>query len=332
MAVRAADIADVRRMAAMADASDLSVLESIEEVIAFTVAQARAAGDDECDAAELLVRVAELPPAAVRRAEGILRRLGYPTGNTFHRPNLGDRRLTERPACRFPGESVFRFRVFIFLNFFPRASSPKDPTAPTSDSDGTQRGRLSGWGPTSESNVGCLHRPEGGLPSDEPRSASSSLRRPRHYYFLNPRGRSRDHVYSGEGLLGCGSSSDRATVSPPPACSSAPPNRSWSRSSAIRTRKRTEQIRFPNLKFRLLIFGEVILRDITSHQIEAACDECVSAPGFPDGARFDPPRTALGRPSGAAWIRGFVELSRRCQRPGDMWRAPAGFVKTRLLA
>jgi hypothetical protein len=43
----------------------------------------------------------------------------YPTGNTFHRPNLGDRRLTERPARSFSAIRFFRFSHFYFPTLFP---------------------------------------------------------------------------------------------------------------------------------------------------------------------------------------------------------------------
>ncbi len=46
-------------------------------MIAYTVACARNHGDDEVDAAELLVRVAEMSPVDVRQAELVLRPLGY---------------------------------------------------------------------------------------------------------------------------------------------------------------------------------------------------------------------------------------------------------------
>jgi hypothetical protein len=80
MPVSAADIAEVRRMAAMApdyDASDLSALQTTEEVLGYLIATARAEGDDEADLCEIVVRAVELSPADVRRTEGILRRLGY---------------------------------------------------------------------------------------------------------------------------------------------------------------------------------------------------------------------------------------------------------------
>jgi hypothetical protein len=67
-------------MAAMApdhDAIDLSALQSIEEVIGYVIAAARAEGLDEVDLVEVLVRAIDLSPTDVRRVERVLRPLGY---------------------------------------------------------------------------------------------------------------------------------------------------------------------------------------------------------------------------------------------------------------
>jgi hypothetical protein len=67
-------------MAAVApdhDAIDLSALQSIEEVIGYVIAAARAEGENEVDLVELLVRATDLTPDDVRRAERVLRPLGY---------------------------------------------------------------------------------------------------------------------------------------------------------------------------------------------------------------------------------------------------------------
>jgi hypothetical protein len=100
MPVSAADIAEVRRMAAMLpdhNATDLSALETTEEVIGFVAAAARAEGEDEADLCEILVRVAELPPAAVRRAERVLRPLGYTAVANRLRKIAGRRKHTLAP-------------------------------------------------------------------------------------------------------------------------------------------------------------------------------------------------------------------------------------------
>jgi len=78
MTVSVADLAQARDLAAsVPDAGDMSVCETIEEVIALTIANARQDGDSEVDTVELLIRLAEMTPTAVRRSERILRRLGY---------------------------------------------------------------------------------------------------------------------------------------------------------------------------------------------------------------------------------------------------------------
>jgi hypothetical protein len=67
-------------MAAVApdhDAIDMSALQSTEEIIGFVIASARAEGLDEVDLVEVLVRAIDLSPDAVRRAERVLRPLGY---------------------------------------------------------------------------------------------------------------------------------------------------------------------------------------------------------------------------------------------------------------
>jgi hypothetical protein len=80
MSASAADIAEVRRLVEEPpahDEADLSALESVPAVIGFTIACARAEGEDECDVVETLVRAADLSPDAVRGAERVLRPLGY---------------------------------------------------------------------------------------------------------------------------------------------------------------------------------------------------------------------------------------------------------------
>jgi hypothetical protein len=78
MTISAADIAKARELAAsVPDTGDMSVCDTVEEVIALTIANARQDGDDEADMVELLIRLGEMTPDAVRRSERILRVLGY---------------------------------------------------------------------------------------------------------------------------------------------------------------------------------------------------------------------------------------------------------------
>jgi tRNA A58 N-methylase Trm61 len=80
MTISAADLAKARDLAATVpehDAVDMSVCDTIEEVIALTIANARQDGDDEVHTVELLIRLAEMTPTAVRRSERMLRPLGY---------------------------------------------------------------------------------------------------------------------------------------------------------------------------------------------------------------------------------------------------------------
>jgi hypothetical protein len=80
MPISAADVAEARRLGEMVpdhDAIDMTALQSIEEVIGYVIAAARAEGDDEVDLVELLVRAADLTPDEVRRVERVLRPLGY---------------------------------------------------------------------------------------------------------------------------------------------------------------------------------------------------------------------------------------------------------------
>ncbi|WMT71141.1 hypothetical protein [Bradyrhizobium sp. Ash2021] len=75
------DAADLERLKALEgtvpDTDALLPLTSIPEIIAYVVTSCRADGADEGDIAELLVRAADLSPDAVRRAERVLRPLGY---------------------------------------------------------------------------------------------------------------------------------------------------------------------------------------------------------------------------------------------------------------
>jgi hypothetical protein len=64
-------------IATLPESDELTALQSVEELIAYTATAARAEDQDEADAAELLVRLADLGPDAVRRAASVLGRLGY---------------------------------------------------------------------------------------------------------------------------------------------------------------------------------------------------------------------------------------------------------------
>jgi hypothetical protein len=80
MTVSRADLAEVMSYEGrVPDNPSLAVLATTEEVIAFAVAQIRAEQWDmsEEDAAELIIRGANLPPDRVRQIERTLRRLGY---------------------------------------------------------------------------------------------------------------------------------------------------------------------------------------------------------------------------------------------------------------
>ena len=77
MSVEAADVAAMQARAEGVTSEGLEALTSIPAVLAFMVAQAREEGIDETDAVELLARAAELSPQEMRRAERVLRRLGY---------------------------------------------------------------------------------------------------------------------------------------------------------------------------------------------------------------------------------------------------------------
>jgi hypothetical protein len=78
MTISAADLAQARDLAvSVPDAGDMSVCETVEEVFALLIANARHDGDSEADTVELLIRLAEMTPDAVRRSERILRPLGY---------------------------------------------------------------------------------------------------------------------------------------------------------------------------------------------------------------------------------------------------------------
>ena len=79
MPVDDADVAKLRRMYSENGSAgdDLRALQSHTEVIAYLIAVARQSGKDEADAIELLVRASDMAREDTRKAERLLRKLGY---------------------------------------------------------------------------------------------------------------------------------------------------------------------------------------------------------------------------------------------------------------
>jgi hypothetical protein len=80
MPVDAADVEQLRSMIGTLpdhNAADLSALESTEEVLGYVIAVSRSEGWDEVDMTELVLRAGEFSPHDIRRAERVLRPLGY---------------------------------------------------------------------------------------------------------------------------------------------------------------------------------------------------------------------------------------------------------------
>lgn len=80
MPIDLADVAEVRKAVAalpQGEPDELGELQSVPEVLAYTIALARAEGRDEVEAVELVVRAADLSRNERRHAQGILRKLGY---------------------------------------------------------------------------------------------------------------------------------------------------------------------------------------------------------------------------------------------------------------
>jgi hypothetical protein len=96
MAVNPPDLDELRRLEMTASeygGTDLSSLETLEELIAWLIADARASGDSEVDAVELLIRYSGTTAPEVRSAERVLRRLGYIAVADMMR-RIAGRRLT----------------------------------------------------------------------------------------------------------------------------------------------------------------------------------------------------------------------------------------------
>jgi hypothetical protein len=96
----AADLAQLQRMEqSMPEqgGADLSSLETLEELIAWLIADARASGDSEVDAVELLIRYSGTTAPEVRAAERVLRRLGYIAVADMMRRIAGRRQIDLAP-------------------------------------------------------------------------------------------------------------------------------------------------------------------------------------------------------------------------------------------
>jgi hypothetical protein len=94
MTVSAAQLSELQRLAAgmPEDGGDeLRALETVEELIAYIIADSRASGHDETDAVELLLRLVEMRPGEVRNAEKTMRLLGYSTVSAMMRRIAGRR-------------------------------------------------------------------------------------------------------------------------------------------------------------------------------------------------------------------------------------------------
>jgi hypothetical protein len=78
MSVTAADVAELRRVAAeLPDNDDLRDLQTAEEILAYVVAVARAEGLDEADAVELVASGAAMSRHDLRQAASIMGKVGY---------------------------------------------------------------------------------------------------------------------------------------------------------------------------------------------------------------------------------------------------------------
>jgi hypothetical protein len=78
MPIEAADIEEVRRLAATLPATDeFAPLTSTAAVFAFAATKVRATGGDEADGAEVLARAGEMTPDELRRVVAVLAPLGY---------------------------------------------------------------------------------------------------------------------------------------------------------------------------------------------------------------------------------------------------------------
>jgi hypothetical protein len=100
MTVSAADLLALRRLEETLPsygAADLSVLETVDEGLAYVVADARATGDDEADAVEMTVRHAGMTAPEVRQVAATLKALGYTTAAERLKQVAGRRRRDLNP-------------------------------------------------------------------------------------------------------------------------------------------------------------------------------------------------------------------------------------------
>jgi hypothetical protein len=102
MTVSATDMAELARLEALMPpdrdgAEHLNVIETVDELFGFVIADARSAGDDECDAVEMLARHSDMSPDEVRSVATTLKALGYRTAATRLAEITGRRKHDLRP-------------------------------------------------------------------------------------------------------------------------------------------------------------------------------------------------------------------------------------------
>jgi hypothetical protein len=102
MSVKPSDMAELNRLEKLMppdrnSAEHLAVIETVDELFGFMVADARAAGDDEADACEMLARHAGMTPDEVRGVAVTLKALGYTEASSRLIEIAGRRRGGLRP-------------------------------------------------------------------------------------------------------------------------------------------------------------------------------------------------------------------------------------------
>jgi|SRR5580704_12842424 hypothetical protein len=106
MPVSLADMAEIERLdAVVPESDDLQPLQSVAEVLAYTATAARLAGDDEADAAEMVVRAASVPPDTVRRSAAILQAMGFTVVAERLRMIAGKRKHKLKPLGSSGGDA-----------------------------------------------------------------------------------------------------------------------------------------------------------------------------------------------------------------------------------
>jgi hypothetical protein len=107
MAVSLADMAEIARLDAVVPQSDdLAPLTDLPQILAFIATAARQAGDDEADAAEMVIRAADVPPDAVRRSAAILAAMGYSLVAERLREIAGRRKHKLKPLGSSGGDAA----------------------------------------------------------------------------------------------------------------------------------------------------------------------------------------------------------------------------------